>query len=140
MMLGGGMRSWDYTAEDETPEALCFAAAAPPMAFAETQVVSEIESVASDCECISMHFQATETTICSNFEIPRKGSIPSDDSEHKVNVGIVELQPIFEYETVPSKSPHAYLKSKVTNNSSYPFLPGSIAVFLDNNFVAKVRY
>ncbi len=83
--------------------------------------------------------QAVESSICTSFEIARKGSIPSDNSDHKVNVGIVELEPKFEYETVPSKSQHAYLKAQVINKSGYPFLPGNVSVFLDNNFVAKVR-
>ncbi len=79
-----------------------------------------------------------ESSICASFEIARKGSIPSDNSEHKVNVGIVDLKPKLEYETVPSKSQRAYLKVQAINESEYPFLPGNVSVFLDNNFVAKV--
>ncbi len=48
------------------------------------------------------------------------------------------MKPEFEYETVPKKNTHAYIKAKVTNTSNYPLLAGPANVFLDNNFVAKV--
>jgi len=50
------------------------------------------------------------------------------------------LKPEFEYETVPKKNTHAYIKAKVTNTSNYPLLAGPANVFLDNNFVAKVSF
>lgn len=54
-----------------------------------------------------------------------------------MTVALIDLKPDFEYETVPSKSPLAYLKARVRNTSQYPLLPGPTSVFLDNNFVAK---
>jgi uncharacterized protein (TIGR02231 family) len=47
------------------------------------------------------------------------------------------LKPDFEYETVPRKNTHAYIKAKVTNSSEYLMLSGPANVFFDNNFVAK---
>lgn len=71
------------------------------------------------------------------YSIPRKATIPSDGKSHKVSIGIIGLKPEFEYETVPKKNPHAYIKAKVTNTSQYSLLAGPANVFLDNNFVAK---
>jgi uncharacterized protein (TIGR02231 family) len=78
-----------------------------------------------------------DSVISTSFEIVNPASIPSDNTSHKVTIAILDLKPSFEYETVPSKSQFAYLKAKVVNSSNYPFLPGPISVFLDNNFVAK---
>ncbi len=75
--------------------------------------------------------------ITASFEIARKGTIPSDNSSHKVNVAVLDFEPSFEYICVPKKTPFAYLKARVTNNSHYPLLRGPVSVFLDNNFVAK---
>jgi hypothetical protein len=72
------------------------------------------------------------------FEIARRSSIPSDNVAHKVSVAIIDLEPSFEYECIPRKSNHAYLKAKVKNTSPYALLAGSTSVFLDNNFVSKV--
>ena len=55
----------------------------------------------------------------------------------QVNVGVAELEPGLEYWSVPSKSTAAYLKARVVNTSPYALLAGPVAVFLDNNFVAK---
>ncbi len=48
----------------------------------------------------------------------------------QVNVVVVELSPVFAHETVPSKSPYAFLKANVTNGSLYPLLAGPANVFL----------
>ncbi len=77
--------------------------------------------------------------ISTAFHVQRQTSIPSDGTSHKVNVVVVDLQPTFQYETVPSKVPYSFLKAKVTNTSQYPFLAGPVSVFLDNNFIAKVN-
>lgn len=42
----------------------------------------------------------------------------------------------FSYAIVPKFSQNAYLKSNFTNNSEYPFLPGKMNIFMDNNFVS----
>ena len=72
------------------------------------------------------------------YEIARRSTIPSDNVGHKVSVAIIDLQPKFEYECVPKKSAHAYLKAKVKNTSPYALLSGPTNIFLDNNFIAKV--
>jgi uncharacterized protein (TIGR02231 family) len=56
-----------------------------------------------------------------------------------VTIGIIELKPEIEYESVPKKSTYAFIKAKVTNTSEYALLAGSANVFLDNNFVAKTQ-
>ncbi|RNA31763.1 hypothetical protein BpHYR1_033780, partial [Brachionus plicatilis] len=55
----------------------------------------------------------------STFNIPRKANIPSDGKTHKVSIAILNLSPEFEYETVPRKNTHAYIKAKVLNTSDY---------------------
>ena len=72
------------------------------------------------------------------FEIARLTSIPSDNTEHKVSVALVDLAPDFQYQCVPKMSTFAYLTAKVKNTSQYAFLPGPSNIFLDNNFVSKV--
>ena len=81
-----------------------------------------------------------ESVINTTFSIARASTIPSDNTQHKVNVAVIELTPEFEHETVPGKTPHVFLKAKVKNTSSYPLLPGGASVFLDNNFIAKVCF
>ncbi len=55
-----------------------------------------------------------------------------------MSVAIIDLKPVFEYETVPRRTAHAYLKAKVKNTSPYALLAGATNIFLDNNFIAKV--
>ena len=74
----------------------------------------------------------------STFEIPRNATIPSDNNSHKVTIGIINLKPEFEYESIPKKNTHAFIKAKVINESNYLILAGQANVFFENNFVAKV--
>jgi len=50
---------------------------------------------------------------------------------------MIDLEPKFEYESVPSKSTYAYFKAKVINSSDYPFLAGPTSIFFRDSFVAK---
>jgi hypothetical protein len=83
--------------------------------------------------------QATvnEGLISSVFEITALASMPSNNEAHKVSIATIELKPIFEYETVPRLSQHAFLRAKVKNNSRYSLLAGPANVFLDQAFVTK---
>jgi uncharacterized protein (TIGR02231 family) len=85
-----------------------------------------------------MQVQQANIGSTATFDIARNSTIPSDNTTHKVSIGLISLKPEFEYETVPRKNTNAYIKAKVTNTSSYPMLAGPANVFLDNNFVAKV--
>jgi len=78
-----------------------------------------------------------ESSICTNFTIPRRSTILSDGKPHKVTVRIVPLKAKFVYVVKPKLSTYAYLKASIRNTSEYPFLPGDINVFMDGNFVAK---
>jgi len=77
--------------------------------------------------------------VSTSYEIAHMASIPSDDSPHKVTVGIVDLSPSLTYVTVPKVVPHAFLQAKVVNSSQFTFLPGKTNIFLDNSFVAKAE-
>ncbi|BFZ24970.1 hypothetical protein BsWGS_28008 [Bradybaena similaris] len=81
--------------------------------------------------------QVTESTTSTTYEIARQSTIPSDYTEHKVTVAIIELKPALTYLTVPKVVPHAFLQAKVVNSSQYTLLPGRTNIFLDNSFVAK---
>ena len=51
----------------------------------------------------------------------------------------ISLKPTFEYNTVPKLAQHAFLRAKVINDSSYPFLAGPANVFLDKSFVTETK-
>ncbi len=71
------------------------------------------------------------------FNIPGTNTIKSDNTPHKVSITIQELEADFTYGTVPKISQFAYLKTKVTNTTEFPFLPGETNIFLDGSFVAN---
>ncbi|XP_064629539.1 uncharacterized protein LOC135488724 isoform X3 [Lineus longissimus] len=77
------------------------------------------------------------TSTC--YEVVRHHTIPSDNVAHKVSIAIIDLNPVFEYESVPKRSPYAYLRAKVKNTSPYALLAGQTSIFLDNNFCAKAE-
>ncbi|VEL18828.1 unnamed protein product [Protopolystoma xenopodis] len=73
------------------------------------------------------------------FEVPRPPAlIRSDNSAHRATVGLIDLQPTYEYVTVPKRSPHAYLKAISINQSQFSMLPGQTNIYADNTFIGKV--
>jgi len=73
------------------------------------------------------------------FDIQGTNTIKSDNNKHKVSITIKELPADFTYGTLPKKSQFAYLKTKSTNNTEFPFLAGETNIFLDGSFVANSR-
>lgn len=71
------------------------------------------------------------------FAIPGLNTINSDSEEHTVTIMATEFPAHFRYSAVPKLSQYAYLKAKVKNTTSFPLLPGSSSIFLDNSFVSK---
>jgi hypothetical protein len=46
----------------------------------------------------------------------------------------------FEYESIPKKAPHAYLKARLKNLSTLALLPGPANVYIDNNYISKASF
>ncbi|XP_050390370.2 protein F37C4.5 isoform X4 [Patella vulgata] len=83
--------------------------------------------------------KVADTTTSTSYEIARLATIPSDNVQHKVSVGIIDLTPRMEYISIPKKVPRAFLTAKLTNTSQFTLLPGPTSIFLDNSFVAKAE-
>lgn len=79
--------------------------------------------------------QAVERGTAVFFEIEKPETIPSDGSQHKTTIAVETFKTDMVYEANPKLSPYAYLKSTITNNTSYPFLAGPMNIFLGADFI-----
>lgn len=79
-----------------------------------------------------------DSSLTTSFDIARRATIPSDGTQHKVTIAIVDLKPELSYEAIPSKVTNAFLVAKTVNTSPYAFLAGPTAIYQDNNYVAQV--
>lgn len=74
------------------------------------------------------------------FEVPRPPAIVACNNEEvRVTVGLIDLQPSYDYVTVPKRSLSAFLKAHVKNSSNFYILPGQTNIYSDNTFIGKVR-
>ncbi|CAD5226934.1 unnamed protein product [Bursaphelenchus xylophilus] len=74
---------------------------------------------------------------CVCIPIKDHQSVRSDGSPYKVMIFQFELKPVFVHESVPSKSPNAFLSALITNTTPVPFLAGSACIFLNNSFICN---
>lgn len=81
--------------------------------------------------------QTKDQIPCATFEISRKSTVIANNEGHKVAIGIIDFNPVFEYESIPKKAPHAYLKARLKNLSAMALLPGNANVYIDNNYISK---
>jgi len=81
--------------------------------------------------------EAREGAISTSFHIDGLSNIPSDNSAHKVAIGVLDLSAKMEWVTVPRLVTSAFLQCQITNTSTYVLLSGASNVFLDGSFVAK---
>ena len=88
---------------------------------AEEAAVFETSSVASE-----------QTSVV--FNVPRQLDIPSDNSGHFVVVAMERFPVSTEYVAAPKLSPYVFLNAEVTNQASYPLLPGKVSAFVGSTF------
>lgn len=93
-------------------------------------------------EEVAEPMELEETTVDTKaasvvFGVGSKTTIQSDNQAQQVNILNRIYKTEFVHIAVPSKSPHAYLKAEITNDSDYPLLSGESNIFMDNHFVAK---
>ncbi|KHJ90289.1 hypothetical protein OESDEN_09869 [Oesophagostomum dentatum] len=75
--------------------------------------------------------------LSTEFTIAKPAAIPSDGAEHKVTIGIIDVEPLLVHECVPSKNKSAFLTASAVNSSELAFLPGDASVYLNNSFISK---
>ncbi|MBM4167566.1 MAG: mucoidy inhibitor MuiA family protein [Ignavibacteria bacterium] len=71
------------------------------------------------------------------FRVPVRATIPSDNSPHKVTVGVFDLPVEMKYLSIPKNSPAAFMTGSIKNATEYPFLSGAVNLFFENTFVAS---
>ncbi len=81
--------------------------------------------------------KAEEKGIAVVYKLPRKATIKSDGSEHKLSVSSQVLQAKFVYSTYPRVNTSAYLGSRVTNAKDLQLLAGRVNIFLEGDFVGS---
>jgi len=86
-------------------------------------------------EAIDKYAKVEEKGIAVVYKLPRKASIKSDGSEHKLPISSQILQAKFEYSTYPRAVLNAYLGSRVTNAKDLQLLAGRVNIFLEGDFV-----
>jgi uncharacterized protein (TIGR02231 family) len=80
---------------------------------------------------------SVETAATSaTFRIAAPSTVASDNAPQKVAITTARLAATPEYLAIPKRLPAAFLTTKVSNTSDYPFLAGAMNVFLDGTFVA----
>ncbi|XP_064629545.1 uncharacterized protein LOC135488724 isoform X9 [Lineus longissimus] len=111
----------------------------PPLAEEKPRSSAEQSRAEREAEYKDLPLEIKENITSTCYEVVRHHTIPSDNVAHKVSIAIIDLNPVFEYESVPKRSPYAYLRAKVKNTSPYALLAGQTSIFLDNNFCAKAE-
>lgn len=79
--------------------------------------------------------QVEEKGTAVVYKIPRKTTVKSDGSEHKLAISSDILKANFEYSAYPRISNYAYLRSRVTNSSNLQLLAGRVNIFMEGDFV-----
>jgi len=110
----------------------------------KNKVLSSGEEISSDQS--AMMKQVTETQIAiaqvsqqlisTSFSLKQSETIPSNNAPKKVSVKIASAEGKKEYYAVPKSNNYAYLRTKITNHTNFPLLPGNTSVFFDGNFVS----
>jgi len=138
--LGGAapeLQSWVVQQRQFLPVAAT--AAAPEFAAPPRQRTLKIAGAADTMDFANFEARSavvvTQATSAS-FKVAVPATVASDNSPQKVPITTATLALAPEYHSTPKLLPSAFLTAKVSNSTDYPFLAGSMNVFLDDTFVA----
>jgi len=73
------------------------------------------------------------------FEISGQVDIPGDGSPHKTMLAQFRLPPTLDYITIPYHTDAVFRRATVTNSSGSPLLPGSAALFVNEEYIGQTR-
>ncbi len=71
------------------------------------------------------------------FRIKTPETIPSDGSPHKVMIAASTFKCGVDRVATPKLSAHMFLKTQIHNTSDFPYMPGDMNIFLENNFIGS---
>ena len=97
--------------------------------------LSGAEMDANVTQEVEKYAKAQEKGVAIIYQLPRKATVKSDGSEHKLPVSAQNLKADFEYSAYPRLAPYAYLGSRVTNAKDLQLLSGRVNIFLSGDFV-----
>ena len=106
----------------------------PPI---QKSMTNSVNVILSDQINLPVYSDVKSNDLSTNFELNTKNTIPSDNSPHKVTIGMNVLPVEFSYTSIPKILPKVYLKGKIVNKNDYPFLEGEMNIFVDNDFVNR---
>jgi uncharacterized protein (TIGR02231 family) len=69
------------------------------------------------------------------FKIKTAETVPSDGSPHKVMIASSTFKCGVDRVATPKLSAHMFLKTQIHNTSDFPYMPGDLNIFLENNFI-----
>ncbi len=116
------------------------AAASAPMAVEVDSMQAEYGGSSPEAAMLKASHQSSLVSEGQNsvqFTIPKSIDIPADGSRQTSLIAAEKIPVKAEFVTVPKLSQAVFLKSEVTNSSSYPLLAGVVNVFNDSAYVGK---
>ncbi|KAA3678793.1 uncharacterized protein DEA37_0008751 [Paragonimus westermani] len=116
---------------------MLFHAPSSPVPLCSPNRSSGLTSSSNATQCTNT--SVTNANIAAvHLEVPRPPALIRCDNEPvRVTVGLLDLQPRYEYVTAPKRSLHAYLKATAVNRSEFFILTGQTNIYADNTFIGK---
>jgi uncharacterized protein (TIGR02231 family) len=94
--------------------------------------------VRRDLKCLELPNDLVEPQTSSYvFRIKMPETIPSDSSPHKVTIATSTFKCGVDRVATPKLSAHVYLKTQLHNTSDFPYMPGDMNIFLENDFIGS---
>ena len=105
----------------------------PPRAMMERVV--RVDEASAPAENLLKETAVNEENTSFSFVLPRKIDIVSDGQPHRVSIAKSNTDAKYTWFTIPKLIQNAFLKASMKNPFTFPLLPGSISVFLDQKLV-----
>jgi len=115
--------------------------AAPAAARKAVETETDYKLVSDDLEeAVTMaipEVQVGAKNSLLEFSLTSPASVPSDNKGYTILIGSMDLDAVYEYQTVPKLGPSAYLMALIPDRDDYNLLNGQANIYYEGMFVGE---
>ena len=116
------------------PAAKAAGAPAARMAFAASQS-ADLEMLSAPAPLAVEAAEVHDTGASVSFKLPSRADVPGGGSPRIVTIAELSLEPRWDYAAAPRRTPAAFRRARLVNQTAYTWLAGPISLFEGDTYL-----
>ncbi len=117
------------------PQPAAKAAGAPAARMAFAAQSADLEMLAAPAPLAVEAAEVQDAGASVSFKLPSRANVPGGGSPRIVTIAELSLEPRWDYAAAPRRTPAAFRRARLVNQTAYTWLPGPISLFEGDTYL-----